>query len=222
MQFSKVGRSVKGGGRTAIGFRKETCFVKSNSFPSRNFILLFFSTNTLYEFASNLREIFSFHPRDETISKKFQPAFFPSSRDEIFARKSAGEERIADFCREIPPRFLRKKNRGCVRGQCGSTALIIMGKVPRKENVHLCRLFSCYKLHPRVLFFFFSLFLLSPTPPPFRRNKHIPQLFLTPLLINIFRAAYHHRLLANCEHIFPARNQRGALSNRPFFSLLFD
>lgn len=141
LQFSKVGRSVKGGGRTAIGFRKETCFVKSNSFPSRNFILLFFSTNTLYEFASNLREIFSFHPRDETISKKFQPAFFPSSRDEIFARRSAGEERIADFCREIPPRF-RKKNRGCVRGQCGSTALIIMGKVPRKENVHLCRLFS--------------------------------------------------------------------------------
>lgn len=96
----------------------------------------------------------------------------------------------------------RKKNRGCVRGygipafrlpQCATTPLIIMGKVARKENVHLC-LFSYPhdKLHPRVLLFFFffffllldlssfslSLFLLSPSS--FRRvSTSIPQLFLT-------------------------------------------
>lgn len=96
----------------------------------------------------------------------------------------------------------RKKNRGCVRGygipafrlpQCATTPLIIMGKVARKENVHLC-LFSYPhdKLHPRVLLFFFFFFFLLPdlssfslslfllSPSSFRRvSTSIPQLFLT-------------------------------------------
>lgn len=90
-------------------------------------------------------------------------------------------------------------------GQCASTPLIIMGKVPRKENVHLC-LFSYTPLTNYTPGFYCSssCFLLpDPSPfsnPSFRRvSTSIPQLFLTsPLLINISRAAYH-RLLANCD-----------------------
>lgn len=114
----------------------------------------------------------------------------------------------------------RKKNRGCVRGygipafrlpQCATTPLIIMGKVARKENVHLC-LFSYPhdKLHPRVLLFFFFFFLLpdlssfslslSFSSPllPFVASQQASRNFSLPLLINISRAAYH-RLLANCD-----------------------
>lgn len=79
----------------------------------RNFILLFSSTTREHDYTSSNREIFSFRPHSsrETISKNFNERFCPS-RDEIFARKSPGEERIAldpDSCREIPPRFFPKE-----------------------------------------------------------------------------------------------------------------
>lgn len=93
-------------------------------------------------------------------------------------------------------------------GQCASTPLIIMGKVPRKENVHLC-LFSYTPLTNYTPGFYCSssCFLLpdpspfsNPSPLPFVASQQASRNFSLPppLLINISRAAYH-RLLANCD-----------------------
>lgn len=237
MERSRLDFGIFQSWKTRKGKGEEECSVKSSIefLPSRDFILFSSFFYDSYELLT-IREIcsrsfilsptkpqFSFilfslaRCRTSRNHFKISSSFEVEMKFSPYPGRKSSEE--TNRPRSLPISqfpLRRKKNRGCVRGygipafrlpQCATTPLIIMGKVARKENVHLC-LFSYPhdKLHPRVLLFFFFFFLLLDLSSfslslfllPFVASQQASRNFSLPLLINISRAAYH-RLLANCD-----------------------